>query len=158
MKHQRKIARLASRAAAIGSLVALAGIAPVAMAADAAPAAKAGTAPMKYLPKASSGKIKSMGMPGIDAFLEDIVSSDDPKAPMTCGLFRLEKSKPLTYDYTYDEAKIILDGDMTVSDGHNQVTATKGDVLFFPKGSRITFTTSSSGLGFICGQRARDAA
>lgn len=113
---------------------------------------------MTVIKSAASKDIKPMQEPGVLAFLEDIVGSDDPVAPLTCGLFRLEKSKPLTYAYDYDEAKVILDGEMTVSDGMSTVTATKGDVLFFPKGSNITFTTNSSGLGFICGQRARDGA
>lgn len=111
---------------------------------------------LTYIKNAQGMQIKSMGTPNINAFLQDIVSSNDEKAPLTCGLFRLEKSAPLTYEYTYDEAKIILEGSMTVSDGKNTVTASKGDVLFFPKGSTITFTTEKEGLGFICGQRARD--
>jgi len=28
-----------------------------------------------------------------------------------------------------------------------------GDVLYFPKGSTITFSTDSSGLAWACGQR-----
>jgi ethanolamine utilization protein EutQ (cupin superfamily) len=119
--------------------------------------ASAGKA-MTHIKSADTRDIRPMQEPGVLAFLEDIVGSDDPVAPLTCGLFRLEKSKPLTYAYDYDEAKVILDGEMTVSDGISTVTATKGDVLFFPKGSNITFTTESSGLGFICGQRARDGA
>ena len=31
--------------------------------------------------------------------------------------------------------------------------AGKGDVFFFPKGSKITFRTEKGGLGFYCGQR-----
>lgn len=111
---------------------------------------------MVHVKDAQSMEIKSMGMPGIEAFLQDVVASDDPQAPIACGLFRLEKSAPLTYEYTYDEAKIILDGVLTVSDGETTVDAGKGDVLFFPKGATITFTTPSSGLGFVCGQRERD--
>ncbi|CAA2143847.1 cupin domain-containing protein [Hyphomicrobium sp. ghe19] len=133
-----------------------AGLFAIVAAASAYGEAKAPSKELTYIKNAQGMQIKSMGTPNVDAFLQDIISSDDPKAPLTCGLFRLEKSAPLTYDYTYDEAKIILEGSMTVSDGKNTVTATKGDVLFFPKGSTITFTTEKEGLGFICGQRARD--
>ncbi len=119
---------------------------------------KPSTAKMTYVKNAQAMDIKSMSMPGIEAFLQDVVGSDGGPAPLACGLFRLEKSEPLKYEYTYDEAKIILDGEMTVSDGTTTVEAHRGDVLFFPKGSTITFTTASSGLGFICGQRQRDAA
>lgn len=113
---------------------------------------------MEYFKNAQKMKIKSMNVEGTNAFLEDIVSSNDPKAPISCGLFRMEKGNSLTYTYTYDEVKIILEGMMTVSDGHSTVKAKKGDVLLFPKGSTIKFTSDSYGLGFICGQRALDGA
>lgn len=51
---------------------------------------------------------------------------------MTSGFFRLEKSKPLSYTYTYDEMKIIVEGEMHISDETgNTVKAVQGDVLFF---------------------------
>lgn len=118
----------------------------------------AGSAPMQHFKNAQRMPLKSMGVEDTNAFLQDLVSSDDAKAPITCGFFRMQKGKPLTYSYDYDESKIILNGEMTVSDGMSTVKATKGDVLFFPKGSTITFSSASSGLGFICGQRPRDGA
>lgn len=39
-----------------------------------------------------------------------------------------------------------------------EVKAEKGDVLFFPKGSKIVFRTDDYGLGFFVGQRKKDAA
>lgn len=118
----------------------------------------AGSKKMEYFKNASSMKIKSMNVEGTNAYLEDIVASSDPKAPIACGLFKIEKGNSLTYTYDYDEAKIIIKGEMTVNDGTTKVKATPGDVLFFPKGSTITFSTQSSGTGFICGQRAIDGA
>jgi len=65
----------------------------------------------------------------------------------------------LVYTYTYDEMKIIVDGDFEISDESGQsVKAGKGDVFFFPKGSVITFKTVNGGLGFFCGQRGKDSA
>ena len=50
--------------------------------------------------------------------------------------------------------KIIVDGEFDISDETGQkVHAVKGDVFYFPKGSKITFTTETFGLGFYCGQR-----
>lgn len=50
--------------------------------------------------------------------------------------------------------KIIVDGDFEISDETGKsVKAVKGDVFFFPKGSKITFRTEKGGLGFYCGQR-----
>jgi len=55
--------------------------------------------------------------------------------------------------------KIIVDGDFEISDESGQsVRAGKGDVIFFPKGSVITFKTEKGGLGFFCGQRAKGGA
>ena len=47
---------------------------------------------------------------------------------------------------------------MNVNDGTQTVKAVPGDVLFFPVGSTITFSSDSSGTGFICGQREIDGA
>jgi ethanolamine utilization protein EutQ (cupin superfamily) len=72
--------------------------------------------------------------------------------PISCGLYRLEKGTPLVYEYTYDEMKIILEGEFEISDETGQkVTAKPGDVFYFPKGAKITFTTPSYGLAFyVC--------
>jgi hypothetical protein len=58
------------------------------------------------------------------------------------------------YEYTYHEMKIIVDGEFVISDETGQkVTGRKGDVFYFPKGSKITFETGSFGVGFFVGQR-----
>lgn len=89
----------------------------------------------------------------IPAFFEDVMSSGNPEAPMTCAMFRMEKGEPLVYEYEYDDIKYVLDGSFTVSDGNSTVTAVKGDVLRFPAGSTITFTSDDYGLGWACGNR-----
>lgn len=96
-----------------------------------------------------------------NAYLEDIFSSDQtsPDAPLSSGLFRLEPGTPLKYTYTYDEMKIILDGDFTMVDETGQkATVGKGDHFFFPKGVTVTFTSEKGGLAFYVGQRKRDGA
>ena len=66
---------------------------------------------------------------------------------------------PLVYEYHYHEMKIILDGHFYISDETGkEVKATKGDVFYFPAGSKITFKTDDFGLAFYTGQRKRDAA
>ena len=117
------------------------------------PAAFAADLRMQHLPGAQGLQLPSMNVEDTNAFLKDIAGNSDKKSPLTCGLFRMEKGKSLTYTYDYDEAKIILEGSMTVSDGHSTVTAKPGDVLYFPKGATINFSSDSSGLGFICGNR-----
>lgn len=94
-------------------------------------------------------------------FLGDVFSSTDSKAPIACGFYHLKPGTPLEYTYTYHEMKIILEGVVTIKDQTGQeVTASKGDVFYFPKGAVITFSTETpDGVkAFYCGQRARDAA
>jgi ethanolamine utilization protein EutQ (cupin superfamily) len=74
----------------------------------------------------------------------------NPDKPISAGFYRLEKGTPLVYEYTYDEMKIIIEGQFQISDETGQsVHAKPGDVFYFPKGSKITFTTESYGLGFF---------
>ena len=88
-----------------------------------------------------------------------ISESTDPEKPISGGFYRLEKGTPLVYTYTYDEIKIIVDGHFYISDETGkEVKAEKGDVFFFPKGSKITFKTDDFGLGFFVGQRKKDGA
>jgi ethanolamine utilization protein EutQ (cupin superfamily) len=94
-----------------------------------------------------------MNVPGVNAYFEDIVGSSDANAPLSCGLFKIEKGKPLVYTYDYDDSKIILEGHIFFSDGTKKVKGEPGDVLFFPKGSTITFSTDKTGLAYACGQR-----
>ncbi|EPE05335.1 ethanolamine utilization protein [Ophiostoma piceae UAMH 11346] len=113
----------------------------------------------KYYHQAQS-KMEIPLLAGDNAFLGDVFSSDkrDPEKPISCGLYRLKKGEPLVYTYTYDEMKIILEGDYTISDETGQkVEAKPGDVFYFPKGSTITFTTTDYGLAFYCGQRVESA-
>ena len=112
-------------------------------------------AAMQYHPKAQS-TYKVPLLAGDNAFLGDLYSSDktNPEHPISAGMFRLVKGEPLTYTYKYDEMKIILEGDYTITDSTGQsVTASPGDVFYFPKGSTITFTTTDYGLAFYCGAR-----
>jgi len=96
-----------------------------------------------------------------NAFLGDVFSSEDvnPEAPISMGFYRLEKGTPLVYEYTYDEMKIIVEGHMYISDETGKkVKAVAGDTFFFPKGSKITFTTDDYGLACFTGQRKKGGA
>ena len=108
---------------------------------------------LQFFDNAQSQPISSMNEPGVKAYFEDIVSSADPTAPISCGMFKIEKGNPLVYTYDYDDIKLVVDGQITFSDGEQEVTANKGDVLFFPKGATITFSSDDVGQAFACGQR-----
>ena len=93
------------------------------------------------------------------AYLEDFAVSEDSEKPITSGLFRLEKGESLTYTYTYHEMKFIVDGEFEIADETGEkVLAKTGDLLYFPKGSTITFLTPDYGVGFFCGQRGEGEA
>lgn len=111
--------------------------------------------PMTYLPKAIETELPSMGVAGSNAFLKDLLVSEDPEKTIVSGFFRMEKSdQPLVYDYDYHEMKIIVAGEMQIRDETGEeVTASVGDVFYFTPGSRITFSSADFGLGFFCGQR-----
>ena len=84
--------------------------------------------------------------------LISLSDKDNAEKPVSCGFYRLEKGTPLVYTYTYDEMKIILEGQFEISDETGQkVTASPGDVFYFPKGAKITFTTEDYGLAFYVG-------
>lgn len=109
---------------------------------------------LQFFPGAQSIELSSMEEPGVAAYFEDIVGSGKQQSPISCGLFKIEEGNPLVYTYDYDDIKLMLEGSITFSDGMQEVTAKPGDVLFFPNGSTITFSTEDSGLAFACGQRA----
>ena len=111
--------------------------------------------PMTYYEQAVKSELPSMNKPGINAFLDDVAVSDDEEKTIVSGFFRMEKSdEPLVYEYTYHEMKIIVEGEMTITDETGKsVDAKVGDVFYFPKGSVITFQSPSMGIGFFCGQR-----
>ena len=104
-------------------------------------------------------ELPSMEVEGVNAFLKDFSVSDDADKPITSGLFRLKAGESLKYTYTYHEMKFIVDGSFTIEDETGQEQTVKaGDLLYFPKGTAMTFTTDDFGLGFFCGQRGEGEA
>lgn len=110
--------------------------------------------PLTLIANAQRMELPSMNVPATQAFLADVHTSKDEAKPITCGFFRMEKGPALVYDYNYEEMKVIVEGEMTISDETGQsVHAKPGDVFYFAKGSRITFSSPTYGIGFFCGQR-----
>ena len=113
---------------------------------------EASGSPTSLLPSTSALKLRNKSL----TFPLSVHRSESlsPNTPISAGLYRLDPGPELVYTYTYDEMKIIVDGDFEISDETGKsVKAAKGDVFFFPKGSKITFRTEKGGLGFYCGQR-----
>ena len=109
---------------------------------------------MKHVENAQAKDITSLNIDGINAYLEDTVSSNNADAPITCGFFKMESGNPLEYTYSYDECKIMLEGEMTITEeGGATVTLKPGDVVYFDSGTKVTFSSNSSGKAFYVGQR-----
>lgn len=109
---------------------------------------------MTHWGNSQTTELPSMEIEGVNAFLKDIVLSNDPDSPITCGLFRMEKGKQLQYNYDNDETSIVLEGELTMTEkGGETILVQAGDIVYLEEGADITFTSKSSGLVFYCGQR-----
>lgn len=94
--------------------------------------------------------------PGTEGFIDDVYVNPDG-VPMCSGYFELRNTDaPLDYFYDYDEMKVVLEGEFrleNVDTGQVQIAKAK-DAIFFPKGSRILFSTPDRALAFYVGYRS----
>lgn len=77
--------------------------------------------------------------PGTNVWLKDVVVTQD-RSPMGAGYMSLDKGE-LQWTLTYDEIDIVLEGELVITRGSEQVHGKTGDVIYIPKGSSITFGT-----------------
>ncbi|WP_111510121.1 cupin domain-containing protein [Mycobacterium kyogaense] len=103
-------------------------------------------------------KMPDSEYPGTDGYIGDVY--ENPSGSVMCsGFFELVAAEePLLYEYTYDEMKIVLEGEFHLENadtGQRSVARAK-DAIFFPKGSRILFSTPDRALAFYTGHRTAD--
>ncbi|AWT52954.1 ethanolamine utilization protein [Mycolicibacterium smegmatis] len=103
-------------------------------------------------------KMPEAEYPGAEGYIGDVY--ENPGGSVMCsGFFELVHTEaPLLYEYTYDEMKIVLEGEFhleNVDTGQKSIAKTK-DAIFFPKGSRILFSTPDRALAFYTGHRTAD--
>ena len=79
--------------------------------------------------------------PGTNVWLKDVVVTQD-RSPMGAGYMSLDKGE-MQWTLTYDEVDIVLEGELVITRGSEQVRGKTGDVIYIPKGSSITFGTPS---------------
>ena len=79
--------------------------------------------------------------PGTNVWLKDVVVTQD-RSPMGAGYMSLDKGE-MQWTLTYDEIDIVLEGELVITRGHEQVRGKTGDVIYISKGSSITFGTPS---------------
>ena len=77
--------------------------------------------------------------PGTNVWLKDVVVTQD-RSPMGAGYMSLDKGE-MAWTLTYDEIDIVLEGELVITRGGEQVRGKTGDVIYIPKGSSITFGT-----------------
>jgi len=77
--------------------------------------------------------------PGTNVWLKDVVMTQD-RSPMGAGYMSLYKGE-MQWTLTYDEIDIVLEGELVITRGAEQVRGKTGDVIYIPKGSSITFGT-----------------
>jgi ethanolamine utilization protein EutQ len=93
--------------------------------------------------------------PGTEGFIDDVYSNPNG-SPMSAGYFELNHTDAdLDYYYDYDEMKVVLEGTFKlVNPDTGQVEyAGPKDAIFFPKGSRIIFSTEDHALAYFVGYR-----
>ena len=83
--------------------------------------------------------LKGKTTPGTNVWLKDIVLTQD-SSPMGAGYMSLDKGE-MQWTLTYDEIDIVLEGELVITRGSEQVRGKTGDVIYIPKGSSITFGT-----------------
>jgi ethanolamine utilization protein EutQ len=79
--------------------------------------------------------------PGTNVWLKDVVVTQD-RSPMGAGYMSLDKGE-MRWTLTYDEIDIVLEGELVITRGSEQVRGKTGDVIYIPRGSSITFGTPS---------------
>jgi ethanolamine utilization protein EutQ len=83
--------------------------------------------------------IEGKTTPGTNVWLKDVVVAQD-RSPMGAGYMSLDKGE-MQWTLTYDEIDIVLEGELVITRGSEQVRGRTGDVIYIPKGSSITFGT-----------------
>lgn len=113
--------------------------------------------PFRVISDAWKG-LPSMEIPNTEGFIKDVY--ENPEGSTMCsGFFELKHADdPLLYVYTYDEMKVVLEGELVLEDKDTgqKLVAKPKDAIFFPKGSRILFSTPDYALAFYCGDRNAD--
>ena len=85
--------------------------------------------------------LEGKATPGTNVWLKDVVVTQD-RSPMGAGYMSLDKGE-MQWTLTYDEIDIVLEGELVITRGGEQVRGKTGDVIYIPKGSSITFGTPS---------------
>lgn len=79
---------------------------------------------------------RSPGQHG-DIFVGDLMDGRDG-GPLTVGYGRWDPGQTLEETMAVDDVMIILEGRLTVSSGDRTMTAGPGEIIYMPKGEKVT--------------------
>ena len=79
------------------------------------------------------------GKPSTNVAYREVVSKDDSQ--MSAGFSTIEKSS-FEWELCYEEIDIVLEGSLSIIINGETYHAHQGDVLFVPKGSKVTWSSS----------------
>jgi ethanolamine utilization protein EutQ len=82
---------------------------------------------------------ENLATPGANVRLKDVITSGDG-APVAAGYMAMERGE-FPWTLTYDEVDVVLEGELVITRGQEQVRGGPGDCIFIPKGSKISFGT-----------------
>jgi ethanolamine utilization protein EutQ len=77
--------------------------------------------------------------PTMDVRLRDVVTAADG-SPVAAGVMSLREGS-FPWELTYDEVQVVLEGELHLGTEHGTVVGLPGDVLYVPKGTKLTFGT-----------------
>ncbi|BAJ62758.1 cupin domain-containing protein [Anaerolinea thermophila] len=77
--------------------------------------------------------------PEMDVRLEDVITAQHG-SPMAAGFMTLHKGS-FPWTLTYDEIEFVIEGELHIATDQGTVVGKPGDVIFIPKGTKISFGT-----------------
>ena len=80
------------------------------------------------------------GKKGDKVFITDVVNLEESPR-LGFGIMEMKEGSAFDWTLRYDEVDYIIEGTLDILIDGRKVTATKGDILFIPKDSSITFST-----------------
>ena len=83
------------------------------------------------------------GKEGDKVFITDVVNLEESPR-LGFGIMEMKEGTAFDWTLRYDEVDYIIEGTLDVIIDGRKVTATKGDIIFIPKDSSITFSTPDS--------------
>ena len=80
------------------------------------------------------------GKPGDKVFISDVVTLEESPRLMF-GIMEMKEGSSFDWTLTYDEVDYIIDGTLEIIVDGKTSSASKGDIIFIPKDTKVTFNT-----------------